>query len=430
MKILLLAPHPFFSERGTPLAERRLLEVLCAEGHEVEVLTFPEGEDPGIPGCRVHRVRALPGTRGVRPGFSIKKLVLDALMLTRFLALLRRGHFDLVHAVEESAFMARIGKTLFGVPYVYDMDSGLAQQMVDRFPALTRVRRLLDACERVAVRGSCGTLAVCRSLEDQARAWHPEGLVGRLEDPSLLEGQKKGHQRQQGQQGHQGSAVPEVPGVPTVPSPRLRLTPEDWRGHPLILYIGNLQPYQGIDLLLAAFARVIEEIPEARLCIVGGDAASIERYRRQAGDSRVCFAGPRPVSELGACLRQATVLVSPRIQGSNTPMKLYSYLDSGRPVLATRLPTHTQVLDDDVALLVEPEPEAMARGLARLLRDEVLRERLAVGARRLAQRVLTPEAFRRKLLAFYHAVALKLETIGEWNDGPTPGLEARRPGRG
>jgi len=167
---------------------------------------------------------------------------------------------------------------------------------------------------------------------------------------------------------------------------------------------------------------------------VGGDPASIERYRRQAGDDRVQFVGPRPVSELGTWLRQATVLVSPRVQGSNTPMKLYSYLDSGRPVLATRLPTHTQVLDDDVALLVEPEPEAMARGLARLLRDEVLRERLAANARQLAQRELTPEAFRRKLLAFYRAIAAKttmrIETIGEWNDGPIPGLEARRPGRG
>jgi glycosyltransferase involved in cell wall biosynthesis len=111
-------------------------------------------------------------------------------------------------------------------------------------------------------------------------------------------------------------------------------------------------------------------------------------------------------------------------------MKLYSYLDSGRPVLATRLPTHTQVLDDEVALLVEPEPEAMGRGLARLLRDEVLRERLSAGARRLVQRDLTPEAFRRKLLGFYRAVAAKTQTIGELNHGQTAGLEARRPGRG
>jgi len=400
VKILLLAPHPFFSQRGTPIAERMLLEVLCAEGHEVEVLTFPEGEDPGIPGCRVHRVAFLPGTRGVRPGFSLKKLALDAVMLGRFLALLRRGRFDVVHAVEESVFMALLGKQWFGVPYVYDMDSGLAQQMVDRFPALRPVRRLLDACERAAVRESRGTLAVCGSLEEQARAHHPGGLVARLEDPSLL-------------------------GTADEDSTVADLVPEDWRGLPLVLYVGNLQPYQGIDLLLAAFAHTVKEVPDARLAVVGGDSDSIERYRREVRDGRVWFAGPRPVSALGACLRQATVLVSPRTQGTNTPMKLYSYLDSGRPVLATRLPTHTQVLDDEVALLVEPAPEVMGRGLARLLRDEVLRERLAAGARRLVQRELTREAFRRKLLGFYHTVA---ETIGDLSDGQTAGLEARPSG--
>jgi len=133
------------------------------------------------------------------------------------------------------------------------------------------------------------------------------------------------------------------------------------------------------------------------------------------------------VEALGDCLLQATVLVSPRVRGTNTPMKVYSYLDSGRPVLATRLPTHTQVLDDEVALLVDPQPEPMAQGLVRLLQDEGLRERLAANARRFAQAEFTPEAFRRKLLAFYNAVA---ERIGEdGNDGETAGLETRHPCR-
>ena len=55
------------------------------------------------------------------------------------------------------------------------------------------------------------------------------------------------------------------------------------------------------------------------------------------------------------------MLVSPRLKGLNTPMKIYSYLDSGSAVLATRLRTHTQVLDDGIAYLVEPEPVALGR---------------------------------------------------------------------
>lgn len=406
MRILLLAPHPFFQQRGTPIAERMLLQVLTAAGHEVEVLTFPEGEDPGVPGCRVHRAAAPAWARGVRPGFSPKKLVCDAGMLWKALRLIRRRRYDVVHAVEESAFMALLGKWLFGVPYVYDMDSGLAQQMVDRFRALGRARGVLDFFERRAVRGSCGTLAVCGSLEAQARAFHPRGLVARLEDVSLL-------------------------GEEIDSNESLDLHPPEWVGDPLVVYVGNLQVYQGIDLLLAGFARTVAAVPAAKLIVVGGTPEEIGHYQREAARlgiaAGVHFAGPRPVESLGRCLQQATVLVSPRVQGTNTPMKVYSYLDSGVPLVATRLPTHTQVLDDEIALLVEPDPEALGRGLARLLGDRELRGRLVGNARQFAQREFTPEAFRRKLLGFYDAVANRI--LEDGNDGQTTGLQARTPGR-
>jgi glycosyltransferase involved in cell wall biosynthesis len=95
------------------------------------------------------------------------------------------------------------------------------------------------------------------------------------------------------------------------------------------------------------------------------------------------------------------VLVSPRLKGLNTPMKIYSYLDSGIAVLATRVRTHTQVLNDENAYLVEPEPLALGGGLADLLSDPALRERLARQAKAYVQREFTPEAARRKLDTFY-----------------------------
>jgi glycosyltransferase involved in cell wall biosynthesis len=406
VKVLLLAPHPFFQQRGTPIAEKMLLEVLAAYGHEIEVLTFAEGDDPGIPGCRIHRIPHLPGVRGVRPGFSLKKLAADAVMLWKCLGLVRRGRYDLVHAVEESAFMALAARVLFGTPYVYDMDSGLARQMIDKFPFLGRVRRLLAGCEALAVRGSAGTLAVCKSLEDQARAYHPEGLVARIEDVSLLG---------------------------EVPADAADDLEEDLAGRPVVMYAGNLERYQGIDLLLEAFARTLPEVPAARLVVIGGEPGAIAAYRARCAGlgiaGAVLFAGPRPVERLGAYLQRATVLVSPRIHGDNTPMKVYSYLDSGRALLATRLPTHTQVLTDDIACLVAPEPAAMARGLAGLLRDEVLRERLAANAKEMARRELTPQAFERKLLHFYDQVAQAIGgRLPDGKTGQAQRLEAGRPG--
>ena len=383
MKILLLAPHPFFRLRGTPIAERMILETLAGKGHQIDVLTYAEGEDVQIPGCRILRIPRVPFTRSIQPGFSFKKLANDAVMSVS--ALTRARRYDLIHAVEESVFMALVARWLFKVPYVYDMDSGLARQMIDKYRFLRRLRSILEGFESAAVRGSVATLAVCKALEDQARACNPSGFVARIEDISLLKGTDG-----------EADDVPEGP---------------------IVMYVGNLQPYQGIGLLLDAFRHTLREVPEAKLVVIGGEPRSAD-----LGES-VIFLGPRPVERLGAYLRRATVLVSPRIQGENTPMKIYSYLDSGRPVLATRLPTHTQVLTDEIARLVDPEPAAMGRALAELLRDEAQRERLARAAKSFAQRELTREAFESKLLRFYDSVEERIRE--ERPDGQTPRLQAR-----
>ena len=385
MKILVLAPQPFFQSRGTPLAVRAVVEFLSARGHSVDVLTFHEGEDVAIPNGRIYRIPRVPGIHNIRPGFSLKKLVCDAVMLVQCLRLVRRVRYDLIHAVEESAFIAVAAQALSGVPYVYDMDSSLAEQMVEAYPELRLVLPLMRYCESFAVRRSLGVLTVCAALEDIALAHDPGKPVGRVEDSTLL------------------------PPATAASGDGDHLLPESIVGSgPVAMYVGNLERYQGIDLLLHGFQHTLRRVPSAILVIVGGREDDIRRYRNMADDlailPRVHFLGPRPVSLLPKLLHQADVLVSPRLKGLNTPMKIYSYLDSGVAVLATRLRTHTQVLDDRSAYLVEPEPESLGTGLAELLSDEALRRRLAAHAKQYVQEEFTPEAARRKLGRFYDAM--------------------------
>jgi glycosyltransferase involved in cell wall biosynthesis len=86
-------------------------------------------------------------------------------------------------------------------------------------------------------------------------------------------------------------------------------------------------------------------------------------------------------------------------------MKLYSYLAAGKAVLATRIRSHTQVLSDDDALLVEPTPVAVARGLDTLLRSPALRERFAASARRLAATRYSVTHFRASIASAYQRFA-------------------------
>ncbi|MBA2458379.1 MAG: glycosyltransferase family 4 protein [Gemmatimonadales bacterium] len=379
MRILLLAPHPFYQARGTPIAVKMVLEFLGARGHQVDVLTYHEGMDVSIPNCRIHRIPRVPGVSNIRPGFSFKKLVCDGVMFASCLRMMRRNRYDLVHAVEEAAFIAVVMKSLTGVPYVYDMDSSLAEQMIDSFPRLEMAYPALRRFEAAAVRRSAGVLTVCAALEDVAHGHAPGTPVGRVEDTTLLSDTRNPN----------GTA----------------LLPNETAGAPVAMYVGNLEHYQGIDLLLEGFRHTLDRVPEARLVIVGGRDDDIARYTRRCAAlgirPAVLFLGPKPVTVLADLLREADVLVSPRLKGLNTPMKIYSYLDSGTAVLATRLRTHTQVLDDRTAYLVDPEPLALGSGLAALLRDPSLRQRLASHAKDYVQREFTPEAARRKLESFY-----------------------------
>lgn len=181
----------------------------------------------------------------------------------------------------------------------------------------------------------------------------------------------------------------------------------------LLMYVGNLEEYQGIDLLLDSFAVADSKLAVADLVIIGGQSGDIEKYgkkSRQLGiANKVHFLGPKPVEHLGHYLSQADILVSPRLKGNNTPMKLYSYLHSGKPVLATRLPTHTQLIDDRVAMLVEPHVEPFSGAIVRLMEDTKLRTELGTAGRQLIEEKFTYRVFREKLNGVFEWLETELK---------------------
>jgi glycosyltransferase involved in cell wall biosynthesis len=385
MRILLVAPQPFYQERGTPIAVRMLVEVLCGQGHAVDLLTYHEGADLDIDGLKILRTPALPGLRHVPIGISWKKLVCDLLISGRLLSLALTRRYDVIHAVEEAVFPAILLRSSAHARVVYDMDSMLGEQLVSKWKLLRPVERALHAMERAVIRRSDAVFAVCSDL---ARHVTMDALgvpVFLIEDVALPSQQ------------HCASAEPlrELLGI----------------AGPLALYVGNLQRYQGVEQLVRGMA----ELPRAldlTLVLIGGAESDIARLRALVRklhlEERVYLLGPRPLAQLTGFLAQADILVSPRAHGSNTPMKVYSYMNSGSAILATRILSHTQVLDDSCALLAEPNPPALAQGLATLAADKALRARLGAAARRRAVERYSVEAFREKVRVAYRT----LEALG------------------
>jgi glycosyltransferase involved in cell wall biosynthesis len=184
----------------------------------------------------------------------------------------------------------------------------------------------------------------------------------------------------------------------------------------LVMYVGNLESYQGIDLLLDSFALVLQKTTPADLVIIGGVPKDIGTYQKKARDlaieHKVHFLGPKPIEHLGGYLAQADIVVSPRLQGENTPMKLYSYLHSGKALLATNLPTHTQVLNSRVAMLADPAPEAFSEALVTLMCDQRLRSALGQAGQQLIEDCYSYTSFRAKIFGLFDTLEQELAGRG------------------
>jgi Glycosyltransferase Family 4 len=185
MKILLLAPEPFYQDRGTPIAVSLVLRVLSERGDKVDVVTYHEGRDVQYEHVTLHRIMNLRFIHHIRPGFSWKKVICDFFMFFKVACIVRKNHYDLIYAVEESVFMALVLKWIFKVPYVYDMDSSLAQQMVEKYLLLKPFVFILNFFARVAVRNANGVVPVCDALADMIERYQPKKVLV-LQDISLL----------------------------------------------------------------------------------------------------------------------------------------------------------------------------------------------------------------------------------------------------
>jgi glycosyltransferase involved in cell wall biosynthesis len=90
-------------------------------------------------------------------------------------------------------------------------------------------------------------------------------------------------------------------------------------------------------------------------------------------------------SEMPLWLAMADCLVSPRSGGANLPLKVFEYLASGRPIVATRHAAHESVLGHGRAILCDDDPDALGQGIARVFADRPAAQRMAEGARAYAR---------------------------------------------
>jgi glycosyltransferase involved in cell wall biosynthesis len=355
MRMLVISPQPFFTPRGTPFSVYYRALVMAEQGVEIDLLTYGAGEDVDIPGVRIVRIPRVRFLEPIPVGPSGKKIVLDMLMFLWTIGLLVKHRYSVVHAHEESVFWCRFLKPLFRFRLIYDMHSSLPQQLTNF--KFTKSRFLIGAfkwLEDNALRAADAVITICPDLRDYALSTGLSGDRHLLIENSIFDDVRLKKK---------AAATSGGANVAQTFDPRF----------PVILYAGTFEAYQGIDVLVRAFAVVAAKRPDARLWLVGGTEAQVRRARElvtELGLADACvLTGVVPKAQALRYTADAAILVSPRLHGTNTPLKIYEQLASGKPLVATRIWSHTQVLDEKVCYLVDPEPQSMADGLLLALAD-------------------------------------------------------------
>jgi glycosyltransferase involved in cell wall biosynthesis len=338
----MIAPEPFFEPRGTPFSEYFRIKAISDLGYQVDLVTYPIGEDKNIRGLKIFRSWKPFFIKSVKTGPSINKVILDFFLFFKVIGRLIKGRYQIIHTHEEANIMGVIFNKITKIPHLYDMHSSLVQQMSNfKFTKSKLVIGIFRFIEKVTLKNANSIIVICKALHEYANKFTQEEKLTLIENfmddtPSSLNASKLNRLKK-----------------------KLNLGEKT-----LIIYTGTLEAYQGISLLIESLNYL-----ENNFCLIliGGKKNQITMFKNEVKekklDDRVKLIGQKISSDIPYYLKLADVLVSPRTLGTNIPLKIYSYLKSGVPVVATNLYTHTQSLTSDIAILVEPKPDDLARGI-------------------------------------------------------------------
>ena len=389
MKVLMVAPEPFFEPRGTPISVYQRLTMLSSLRHEVDLATYHVGEPVSIEGVNVRRVVPIPWITHVPIGPSFAKIFLDIILFIQVIYLLFRFRYDVIHSHEEASFFCAPLAKIFRIPHVYDMHSRLPEQLsASKYGKFMPAVWLFRVLERSVLGASQAVLTVDRNLETHVLNAGTELVHARIENLPVQCG---------------------LPRLTDTGYPESYF-PRDEGDEIPIVYTGTFESYQGLDLLIEAAHHVLTRFPKAHFILVGGTVEQIATYRNQAErlgiSERISFPGTVSIEESIKYLDLAEVLVSPRTDGTAIPLKVYSYLKAGKAVVATSLPSHTQVFNSETAVLTDPSVDGLATGILQLLVDKPLRKALAANAMALAEQKYSLPAQAAKLDQVYRGVVV------------------------
>ncbi|MBX2998269.1 MAG: glycosyltransferase family 4 protein [Caldilineaceae bacterium] len=365
-RILMVAPTPFFADRGCHVRILGEAKGLIELGHEVLLCTYGLGRD--LPGIRTQRTLRVPWYRKLSPGPSVHKFYIDLLLLWQVIIACLRFRPHVIHAhLHEGIVLGKIASVLFRIPMVADLQGSLTAELVDHafipkapwlLKAMHWIEKKINQMPDHLIASSTHTRQLCLD-----HFGLPAHKITTLMDGVDLEVFSPGGQ---------GAALRQS----------LRIRPEEQ----VVIFIGVLTEYQGIDLLLQAIPAVIRQCPTARFVIVGYPNEDLYRQKAQAlgVEKYTLFTGKVPYNETPHYLSLAQIAVSPKISATEANLKLFSYMAMGLPTVVFENPVNREILGDLGIYASLGDAEDLARALITVLGDPAHARRIGELSRQKA----------------------------------------------
>lgn len=319
------------------------------------------GRSPVIEGVKIFRVWNPFRIKNIPVGPSFKKMFFDLLILFKGLKLIHKNHFSVIHGIEDAGIIALVLARISWTKVIYEKHSDAFSYK--RTWLLNQFLSLYSVLERVVVKHSDGVICTGPAMTEQVLKLNTNNRVFDIFDlPSVI-----------------ADANPDE-----VEKSRSEL--QQGREEVVLTFVGSFASYQGVDLLMDAILITLKSMSTVRFVIIGEHKLKIDAWKhcfqKNGVIDKVTFLGLLSPEQISVVLSASDILISPRVRGANSPLKLLDYMKSGKCIIATNIPANKQILKAETALFVNPDPHSLAAGIKDMVMKERKREILGQNARR------------------------------------------------
>lgn len=324
---------PYYLEKGSTLRVHAMVERLLEEGFAVDVVCYPRGSEPEVSGVTVTRA-GLRWLTDTDAGPSITDLLNDVFLAVAALRLAWANDYDRLQGEDvEGIAIALLAGVGSDAEIVYDLHNPLTENLRINdvlFPSV-----LSRAIEGVLYRRVDRILANWNRWAEAIRTRYGIEYVEIVYDE-----------------------LPADTRAFELPADRY------------IAYVGNFNPYQGVDLLVDAFGTVAPEV-EVDLLLVGEPTDELRRaVAATSVADRIHLLGRRDIAASNHVIANAVATVIPRRSGDQPGTKLLHYTMHDPPVIATRLDCNRELERfDNPVVWAEPTVESLADAIREVCDD-------------------------------------------------------------